>query len=128
MSKKNILSAKDLLAKKKFIDEKKETVYFSETFDGNIQINEDVPLDEIAEIFNDNSLSEYDRYIRIIYECCPLFKEQDFRDAYPDIKEPYDIVKNIFKCTGSEVYELGNKILVVYGFIKAELIEKIKKQ
>ena len=128
MTKKNkILTAKDFLQKKKIIEENTNNLFTSKIFDGDIMVSEEIPPSEIMEIMSDDSLTEYEQYVRLVYTCCPIFKDEDFRQDL-EMKEPYDVVKNVFKRTGAEVYELGNFILTLYGFLDADLVEKVKKQ
>ena len=60
-------------------------------------------------------LNETERYIRLIYTCCPLFKAPEFRDVYT-AKEPYDVVEAIYSNNVLEFSKLTEKILNLYGF------------
>lgn len=123
---KKILTAKEFLEQKKIYDEKRSLVYHSERFGGDIVIDDNIDVSEIAEIVQQADLNETERYIRLIYTCCPLFKAPEFRDVYT-VKEPYDVVRESFKCTGMELFELGNQILQVYGILDFKTVENIKK-
>ena len=126
MSKPNFITAQDLLERKKIIDEKRSLVYHSECFGGDIAIKDDIDLLEITEIINQQDLNQTDKYARLIYMCCPLFKAPEFREVY-EIKEPYDVVKQSFKGIGAELFELGNHILQAYGLMDADVVDAVKK-
>ena len=123
-----ILTAEKFLERKKIIDENhaKQLTYYSELLGGNIDIDANVDVSEITDLINQQELSESERYVRLVYTCCPIFKAPEFRNAY-DIKEPYDVVRESFKGLGVTLFELGNQILTVYGFMDDKKVDELKK-
>lgn len=121
------LTVKDILEKKKLIEEKANKNFYSKLFDAEIEVK-DAKADAITEILSDSSEGEYRRYLKLIYLCCPLFKDEELRGQFTDIKEPYDIINKVFGNNINEVMQLGNFILSKYGFLDEGLLDKVKKQ
>jgi len=120
------LTIENILAKKKIIEKKAKENYYSKFFDAEIEVKE-VNKDSILEIIGDSGEGEYRRYQKLIYLCCPIFKDDELRKNY-EVKEPYDIIDKVFGDNISEVMNLGNFILSKYGFIDEELLQTLKKQ
>ena len=127
MTKKAVLTAKDFLEKKKLIDKLPKN-YYSEYFGGEIEIDSNVPKNEIMVIVSDDDDDLYRKYLKLIYTCCPIFKSAVFRDEIGDIKEPYEIIDKVLTGAITEVFGLGNFIMRKYGFLPVEDTSKIKKQ
>lgn len=119
------LTIENILEKKKLI-EKTSKNYFSKFFDAEIEVKE-VNKNSILEILSDKEYGEYDRYLKLVYLCCPIFKAEELRKNF-DIKTPYEIIDKVFNNNISEVMNLGNFILQKYGLLDEDLIEKVKKQ
>lgn len=119
------LTIENILEKKKLI-EKTTKNYFSKYFDAEIEIKE-VNKNSILEILADKDAGEYDRYLQLVYLCCPIFKAEELRKNF-EIKTPYEIIDKVFNNNISEVMNLGNFILQKYGLLDEDLIEKVKKQ
>jgi len=119
------LTIENILEKKKLI-EKTTKNYFSKFFDAEIEIKE-VNKNSILEILADKDAGEYDRYLQLVYLCCPIFKAEELRKNF-EIKTPYEIIDKVFNNNISEVMNLGNFILQKYGLLDEDLIEKVKKQ
>ena len=123
----DILTIDEILKRKDLIDNNEYKYYHSKVFNMDIEVDEcdaQVVLDILGE-----DETEYRRYKKLIYECCPVFKATELHQAYADrIKEPYDIINAVFNNNISEIIEFGNFILKKYGFLNQEQIENIKKQ
>ncbi len=121
------LTVKDILAQKKLIDENVNKNFYSKLFDAEIEVKSNC-ADGITSILAEVNESEFRRYLKLIYLCCPIFKDEELRANYSDIKEPYDIINKVFGTNVSEIMSLGNFILTKYGFLDEETLDKIKKQ
>ena len=118
------MSMEILLKNKKILEEKPKN-YYSEFFNAEFDVECKNPA-SITNIFASDE-DENRKYIKLVYECCPFFKEEDLRKVY-DIKEPYELVNKVFGDNYAELFKLGNFILEKYGFLNQNsVIEKIKK-
>ena len=120
------LTVDDILAKKKIIDKKANENFYSKIFDAEIEVN-NAKADSITDILSDSTDGEFRRYLKLIYLCCPIFKSEELRKNFDDLKEPYDIIERVFGNNLNEIMQLGNFILKKYGFLDEDLVEKIKK-
>ena len=120
------LTIDGILKHKKITDSQKGKNFYSKTFDAEIEIDCKNP-EEIIEIFADKNESEYRKYLKLIYACCPIFKAEELRKSY-EVKEPYDVITKVFGDNINEVMELGNFLLGKFGFLDEETVKKLKKQ
>lgn len=126
---KKVLTVKELLEKKKIIEKKQEKNYYSEFLGGEIEINDKVNKDDLLEYVTDSNKGEYERYINVIYECCPIFSSEELHKEFKDeLAVPTDIIEKVFNNNIQEVINLGNFIFKRFGFLNDEVIEKLKKQ
>lgn len=121
------LTVEDILAQKKLIDKKANQNFYSKVFNAEIEVK-DAKADSITEILSDSSEGEFRRYLKLIYLCCPIFKSEELRNSFDNIKEPYDIIECVFGTNINEIMQLGNFILAKYGFLDEDLLPDIKKQ
>lgn len=120
------LTIDGILKHKKITDSQKDKDYYSKIFDAEIEIECKNP-EEIIEIFQENE-SEFRKYLKLIYACCPIFRENELHSAYEGIKEPYEIITKVFGDNYNEVMELGNFLLTKFGFLDEATVKKLKKQ
>ena len=120
------VTIEDILKKKKIIEEKRKEPFYSETFEGEIEII-DIPAEKVLNIINSANPDEPLRSdYEIIYECCPIFRSKELQENY-DIKEPIEVIE---KCFGSNIQEIDNlakHIIKRYGFYQ-DKVEPVKKQ
>ena len=121
------LTVEDILAQKKLIDKKANQNFYSKVFNAEIEVK-NTKADSITEILWNNSDSEFRRYLKLIYLCCPIFKSEELRNSFDNIKEPYDIIERVFGNNLNEIIQLGNFIMTKYGFLDEDLLKSIKKQ
>lgn len=127
MKKNNKLTIEKILERKKIIDtDFNIKAYYSALLDAEIDV-EDNKQEQILDIISEQEESQYKRYIRLIYECCPIFKLANENKIY-EVKEPYDIVSLVLENNMNEIIALGNFIMKKYGFLDEDLIDRIKKQ
>ena len=124
---KKLLTIKDVLEKKNLI-KKLPINYYSSFFDAEIEVKSDVSKDELIEILNEKDDGNYRKFLKLIYLCCPLFKSKEIKEAFTDIKEPYDIIDKVFCDNVGEVANLGAFIVQKFGFIGEDDLTAIKKQ
>ena len=120
------VTIEDILKAKKLIDERKNAPFYSETFSGEIEI-EDVPAEKVLSIINSANPDEPLRGdYELIYECCPIFRARELQENY-GIKEPVEIIEKCFGGNIQEIDSLAKHIMKRYGFFTGE-IEAVKKQ
>ena len=101
--------------------------YHSKVYDKDIEVS-DINKQAIIDIVSDKEDSEYHRYLKLIYTCCPIFKSEELRTEFSHrIKEPYDLIDIVFGNNISEVIDLGNFILKKYGLLDDEVLKNLKK-
>lgn len=116
----------DILKAKKIIEEKRETPFYSKTFNSDIEI-EDISTDKFVELVNSSKESEPLRAdCEIIYVCCPVFRNKELIEAF-NVKDPVDVVEKAFGKNVFEIDNLAKHIMKRYGYFD-ESAEKIKKQ
>ena len=120
------LTVDRILKAKKILDGKSGKSFYSKVLDSDIDIECNNP-EEIISIFQEDE-GEFRKYLKLIYECCPIFKESELREAYSNIKEPYDIIRRVFGDNLNEIIELGNFLLQKFGFLDADTVKNLKKQ
>lgn len=125
---KKILTAKDILANKKLIEKKENKNYFSKILNGYIEIADKVNKNSLIEIINETDEGQYERCLKLIYLCCPIFKDETLKDGLEGIKTPYDVIEIVLDNNTKEIIDLSNFILKRFGFLDDEAVEKIKKQ
>jgi len=127
MTKNKKLTIEKILARKNLIDKDlNKNTYYSALLDSDIDVEEN-RQEQILDIISEQEESQYKRYIRLIYACCPIFKLANENKVY-EVKEPYDIVPLVLENNMSEIIALGNFIMKKYGFLDDDMVEKIKKQ
>lgn len=120
------LTIADILERKKVIKPLEKTFY-SEVLGGEIEIKKINP-DKISELVQHQAnLGQFKAYLKIIYESCPIFQNKELHEQFKPV-EPFEVVDMIFETNLKEIYELGNKILEIYGFLPRGDIETVKKQ
>lgn len=120
------LTISDILEQKNVI-KPLELTYFSEFLGGEIEIKKINP-DKISELVQQQAnLGQYKAYLKIIYESCPIFKEKELHVKFKPL-EPFEVVDAIFETNLKEIYELGNKILEIYGLLPRGDVNTVKKQ
>lgn len=114
-----------ILERKKAIKPLK-MVYHSELLDADIEIKKVNPDKITALISERETAGQTQTYLKLIYECCPLFHAKELHAEYKPT-EPFDIVDIILESNLKEIFELGNQILAIYGFYPRAEFETIKK-
>ena len=120
------LTIDGILKHKKITDSQKDKNFYSKTFDEEIEIDCKNP-EEIIGIFADKNESDYRKYLKVIYACCPIFKAPELREEY-EVNEPYDIISKVFGDNISEVIDLGLFLTSKFGFLDEDTVKKLKKQ
>lgn len=117
----------EIFLKNKGILKNKPKNYYSKMFNAEFEVNCPNPS-VIPQIFANEEDDELYKYQKLIYNCCPYFKDEELHKVV-DSKDPYDIVNEVFNENIGEIYRLGNFILTKYGFIDdlEETTKKIKK-
>jgi len=119
------LTVEKILERKKVI-KPLEMVYHSDFLNGDIEIKKINP-DKIAVLLSEaQELGQIKSYQKLIYESCPLFQKKELHQELKPT-EPYDIVDLVFESNLKEILELGNKILMIYGFIERVDFNTLKK-
>ncbi len=120
------MTMETFLKQKGLIENKKEN-YYSKLFDAEFEVTCSNPAG-IVNIMGGND-DENRKYLKLIYDCCPFFKDEALRAEF-DVKDPYDLVVKVFGNKYGEIYKLGNFILEKYGFLEdtKKEINAIKEQ
>lgn len=122
----NKVTVASILKKKKIMEEVKTTPFYSEVFQGEIDID-DVSPAKIMEIIQGASEDEPLRAdYELIYACCPVFRDKELQTEY-EVEDPIDIVGAIYKHNLIEPSSLAKHILKRYGFYLGEGSKTIKK-
>ena len=115
MTKKEFLTAEKLLEKKNIIEKTKNgDVFESDFLDAKILIKR-LPLEEVFEIMQDESKSQFRRQCELVYMSCECFRNKDLIETF-EVKEPYDVVEAVYSSKALEFSKLTEKILSLYGF------------
>ena len=125
MAKNKIVTTEMILAKKGVIEET-PAPFHSDLFDGDI-IVENTHAQGFAEVLASARKSDDEIYLysRLIYENCPIFRDNALLKEY-EIDDPYLLPKMIYGSNVVELLQLGEYILRVYGASTA--VDNIKKK
>lgn len=116
----------DILRAKKVIEEKKDTPFYSKTFDSEIEI-EEISTDSFVELVNSlNDTAPLRGDCEIIYACCPIFRNRELQEAF-EVEDPIDVVEKAFGNNVFEIDNLAKHIMKRYGYYDNS-VENIKKQ
>lgn len=116
----------DILKKKAILKEETAKPFYSDFFDGEIEI-EDVSPQKILDIVqNANSDEPLRADHELIYACCPVFRSADLIEEY-EVQDPIDVVGKIYGNNIVEPSELVKHILKKYGFYLGDGVDAIKK-
>ena len=115
MTKKEFLTAEKLHEKKNIIEKAKNgDVFESDFLDAKISIKR-LPLEEVFEIMQDESKSQFKRQCELVYMSCECFRNKDLIETF-GVKEPYGVIEAIYSNNVNEFSKLTEKILSFYGF------------
>lgn len=122
----NKVTVASILKQKKILEEVKATPFYSDVFQGEIDIDEISPnkvMEIIQSATEDDPLrSDYE----LIYTCCPIFRDKELQAEY-EVEDPIDIVRAVYKNNLIEPSSLAKHILKRYGFYLNDGVDKIKK-
>lgn len=108
-------------------DKFKVRVFHSDILDGDIEIRKvDVVrildiLDHSGDSFTDN----FNANCAVIYECCPLFHNDELIHAYECV-EPYEVVKHVFEHDLNEIIGISSIIMDMYGLKEGTITSYVK--
>lgn len=122
----------DILKARKVIKEEKKKDFYSEVFEGYIEIK-DISPQKLVSIVNGANADEAMRAdYELIYESCPIFSTKELHDSIleddneEDLKDPILIVEKAFCGNVNEIDRLAKFIMKRYGYYTD--IESVKKQ
>ena len=118
---KNGLTVDEILARRKAV--KDYSVFHSELFDTDFELNKLVPADIVSIMQNDGD--EYEKYGQLIYNSCPFFRQKELAEKL-EVENPYDVPLALYGDNYAELLIFGNFILERYGFT-ADRLDKVKK-
>jgi len=125
--KNNYVTTAMILAKKGII-EQKPAPFHSDLFGGDIEIENTHPrefMEVLSNMARGTDGEDY-AYSRLIYENCPVFRDNELLKEY-DVEDPFLLPKKIYGANVIEFMTLGNAILKAYGN-DIESLENIKKK
>ena len=70
-------------------------------------------MDELKTVDGLADLAEL--YVRLIYDCCPVFRAKETQEAL-DAVDPYDAIRTVFEPL--EIIEIGDQFCVACGLIE----------
>lgn len=120
---KQFVTTEMFLAKKKVLEEKPEP-FFSNVFGAYLEIENTHGTAFIRTLALDGDRDYLNS--RLIYENCPQFRDNKLLDEY-EVKDPYDLPRVMYGSQVVEFYELGDRILSVYGYTE-DKVKQIKKK
>ncbi|MGN0192145.1 MAG: hypothetical protein ACI4CY_01290 [Candidatus Gastranaerophilaceae bacterium] len=119
------LTITEILERKKAIEPLADS-YFSEYLGTEIEIKKTKPK-RIFDIIETQKDDYYKCYLKLIYECCPLFQAQELVEEYHPV-EPFDVVEKLLDGNMKEIFELGNLIMKKYGLVPRDGVKNLKNE
>lgn len=120
----NKVTIQDILKAKKLLEDRKKEPFYSQVFNGEIEI-EDISANKIVEIINSPIDDALRADMELIYACCPIFRSKDLQVEF-EVKDPIDTVAKSFADNIKEIDALAKHIMKRYGYFTNEA-ETIKK-